>query len=212
VLLWSLHAAQRGRPLLSGLLFAALLNLKHLFLYAAPAYFVLLLRHHCLEGLMSRAPAAAQPPRVRADHGSTAPASPAAGAGDREGGRGGAVAAKRRASALWQAASRLAALGGGVVVIFAASLGPFVAMGQAQQLLRRLFPFGRGLLHSYWAANAWAPYAAADKLLAAAAPALGPRLGAAGRWLQQRAAEGGGAGVANMAGGVVGVSRFAILP
>ncbi|KAI9700129.1 MAG: glycosyl transferase [Bogoriella megaspora] len=35
-------------PLLSGLLFAALLCLKHIYLYLAPAYFVYLLRAYCL--------------------------------------------------------------------------------------------------------------------------------------------------------------------
>lgn len=33
--------------LLSGILFAALLNFKHIFLYMAPAYFVYLLKAHC---------------------------------------------------------------------------------------------------------------------------------------------------------------------
>lgn len=41
-------ARQQSTTLLSGLLFAALLCLKHIYLYLAPAYFVFLLRTYCL--------------------------------------------------------------------------------------------------------------------------------------------------------------------
>ena len=41
-------ARQRSTMLLSGVLFAALLCLKHIYLYLAPAYFVFLLRAYCL--------------------------------------------------------------------------------------------------------------------------------------------------------------------
>ena len=43
----SLVAAAEERHLLAALLFAVLLNLKHIFLYAAPAFFVYLLRRYC---------------------------------------------------------------------------------------------------------------------------------------------------------------------
>jgi alpha-1,3-glucosyltransferase len=63
---------------------------------------------------------------------------------------------------------RLLALGISVIAVFALSLGPLVAVGGLSQLIQlkaRLFPFGRGLLHAYWAPNVWALYAAADRAL-----------------------------------------------
>lgn len=49
ILIWSLVLARCKSTLLSsGLVFAALLCLKHIYLYLAPAYFVFLLRTYCL--------------------------------------------------------------------------------------------------------------------------------------------------------------------
>lgn len=65
------------------------------------------------------------------------------------------------------------------------------------QVLSRLFPFARGLCHAYWAPNAWAMYSFVDKVAAAAGTKAG--------LLQPAAA-------ANMAGGIVGVSSYVVLP
>lgn len=43
-----LYARRKDTLLLSGLLFAALLCMKHIYLYIAPAYFFFLLRAYCL--------------------------------------------------------------------------------------------------------------------------------------------------------------------
>ncbi|RMZ52990.1 hypothetical protein APUTEX25_001109, partial [Auxenochlorella protothecoides] len=43
----SMAALRDGQHLLGAALFAVLLNFKHIFLYAAPVYFVFLLRHYC---------------------------------------------------------------------------------------------------------------------------------------------------------------------
>lgn len=81
--MWSLYGLQRQRDLLGGALFAALLNMKHLFAYAGPVYFVYLLRHYCA-------------------------------------GRGGV--------------GRFVLMGLTVAGVCAVSLGPFLAMGQGQQV------------------------------------------------------------------------------
>ncbi|XP_022079584.1 probable dolichyl pyrophosphate Glc1Man9GlcNAc2 alpha-1,3-glucosyltransferase isoform X2 [Acanthaster planci] len=97
--------------------------------------------------------------------------------------------------------SRLFSLGAIVISVFAVSFGPFIAMGQLPQVLSRLFPFKRGLCHSYWAPNFWALYNVADK----AATVAGLRLELlSAESLQDQAA--------SMTGGLVQEYNHAVLP
>ena len=85
-----------------------------------------------------------------------------------------------------------------VILITAAHLcvafGPFLigaggGTPQLYQILSRLFPFGRGLLHSYWAPNLWALYALCDRVIGRITSVDVSRLSAA---------------VSNPTGGVIG--------
>lgn len=69
---------------------------------------------------------------------------------------------------------------------------------QIQQVLHRMFPFGRGLCHAYWAPNFWVFYIILDKGLAFSLAKLGFHI-------QTPAA--------SFTGGLVGdFSPFAVLP
>jgi len=60
----------------------------------------------------------------------------------------------------------LVKLGSCVLTVFFVSFAPFLNFTQIQQILSRLFPFQRGLVHAYWAPNFWALYCFGDRLLA----------------------------------------------
>ncbi|KAJ7961854.1 Alpha-1,3-glucosyltransferase [Quillaja saponaria] len=94
--------------------------------------------------------------------------------------------------------SRLLIMGAAVVVVFAVAYGPFLYHGQIEQVISRMFPFGRGLCHAYWAPNFWVFYILSDKVLAFLLRQLGFEIQAP---------------AASFTGGLVGDSSpFSVLP
>jgi len=96
--------------------------------------------------------------------------------------------------------SRFLALANVVILVFVASLGPFLLMGQLPQLLSRLFPFTRGLNHAYWAPNAWAFLTAADRVFLQCVKRLGASFS-----IDE-------SGLSSSSRGLVGDTAFAVLP
>ena len=131
-----LHLTQ-GQLAICALFFAILLNFKHIFVYLAPPFIVYLFRVHCFTSKGKYA----------------APRAYDTLSNENVGGF--------QAHRLVQ----LALIVGGTCLV---SFGPFVVLGgisQLPQIFSRLFPFQRGLNHAYWAANVWAIYTAADRVL-----------------------------------------------
>ena len=125
---------------LSGaVLFALLLNLKHLYLPLAPLYFCYLLERYCLSI--------------------------------------GIPAGKKRKQFLPGKFLLLASVTGIALVV---PWIPFIMCpdptSQLVQILKRLFPFGRGLVHDYWAGNIWAIYTFSNRVLTFIIGHLGPKL------------------------------------
>ncbi|GFZ45705.1 Dol-P-Glc:Glc(1)Man(9)GlcNAc(2)-PP-dolichyl alpha-1,3-glucosyltransferase [Saitozyma sp. JCM 24511] len=81
----------------------------------------------------------------------------------------------------------LVRIGTVVIGVTAVSLGPFLYLGQGQQLVARLFPFTRGLMHAYWAPNQVAKRFRLDLAVSSA-------------------------GVASTSRGLVGDTNFAVIP
>lgn len=120
ILIMSLVLMRKQSSMLTGgVLFAGLLCFKHIFLYLAPAYFVYLLRAHCLHP----------------------------------------------GSIFYIRYGKTFKLAIGLIGVFGACFAPFMYWGQLDQLMTRLFPFSRGLCHSYWAPNFWALYSFSDRVL-----------------------------------------------
>lgn len=137
IFIFSLIALRNARYILSGILYSILLNMKHLNLYMAPAYFLFLLFHFCLAnhdgsiifGFLSRI--------IRLGLSVIGIFVMSFG--------------PFLLSASWNAST---------------TMHRWMAMKmELNQILSRLFPFERGLTHAYWAPNFWALYNTADKMI-----------------------------------------------
>ncbi|CAE7031846.1 ALG8 [Symbiodinium natans] len=74
----------------------------------------------------------------------------------------------------------LVKLGSTVLATVLVLTSPFLSLKQLEQIAQRLFPFGRGLTHAYWAPNCWALYNTLDRVIAKATGATGGSSSTAG--------------------------------
>ncbi|KAN0025914.1 hypothetical protein ACTFIU_001678 [Dictyostelium citrinum] len=141
ILILSIYFLVRGNVLIGSILFSVLLNFKHIYMYMAPAFFIYLLKYYCLKHNNSNVKQNSNASSNKQQQ------------------------EKEEFTILGIKIFNLIKLGISVLSIFLISLGPFFYMGQIQQLISRLFPFGRGLSHAYWAPNFWSIYNFLDRVL-----------------------------------------------
>mmetsp|Transcript_27435 Transcript_27435/g.33246 ORF Transcript_27435/g.33246 Transcript_27435/m.33246 type:complete len:605 (-) Transcript_27435:135-1949(-) len=128
------RAGMFGSHMIGAIFYAALVTMKHLYLPLAPIYFVYLLRLCCFERRNANESSSSSPPPPPTESFSIT-------------------------AFLKLAFVTLTTL----VLPFLPFMRQSDPTAQLTQMLRRLFPFARGLCHDYWAANVWALYLFCDK-------------------------------------------------
>ena len=170
ILLISISFIRSGRDLEGAAVFAALCLFKHIFLYMAPVYGIYLLRHYCFMVTPDyTAPKLLRKCRSRNRLNSNV------------------IEATSRSRSASESIGlvhsphgfnffRFLQLVGIVLFLFGVGFGPLLLSAALRkdgfvsakeymlQILSRLFPFGRGLCHAYWAPNLWVFYNLVDKL------------------------------------------------
>lgn len=127
--------------ILGAIFFAVLITMKHLYMTLAPLYFVYLLRHCCFT------------PTSRNTLNSI----------------NSKIGKTRELSFSMKAFCKLSIVTATCLITpflpFCLSSSTYSIQSQLIQILKRLFPFARGLCHDYWAANVWALYLFFQKIL-----------------------------------------------
>ena len=145
LLIYSISLIYQSRDIEAAITYTILLNMKHLFLSVSLIFFIYLLRHYCF--YLPIQPLKYDDQDMHEN------------SFEYEGDNFDCESFQL---------NNLIQLGLAVICIFAISLGPFIFAGGFEQLSfikDRLFPFGRGLVHAYWAPNFWALYSFLDRVL-----------------------------------------------
>ncbi|CEG45503.1 probable dolichyl pyrophosphate glc1man9 c2 alpha--glucosyltransferase [Plasmopara halstedii] len=166
-------------------LYAVLLMFKHIYLYAAPLYFIYLLGHYCYVRRLEPA-ASHSDDHIRNKNKLLETRSSSRIRDLRE---------SNANFSIWN----FLKLGVLVFLVFAVAFGSILwnhedKIAGMKQILSRLFPVQRGLCHAYWAPNVWALYAMLDKVLVILGCPASTE------------------GIALMSGGLVQEASFAVLP
>ncbi|KAL7681259.1 putative glycosyl transferase, ALG6/ALG8 [Plasmopara halstedii] len=172
-------------------LYAVLLMFKHIYLYAAPLYFIYLLGHYCYVRRLEPA-ASHSDDHIRNKNKLLETRSSSRTDAHRR------IRDLRESNANFSIWNFLK-LGVLVFLVFAVAFGSILwnhedKIAGMKQILSRLFPVQRGLCHAYWAPNVWALYAMLDKVLVILGCPASTE------------------GIALMSGGLVQEASFAVLP